>query len=190
LRGSLAARLAFVFGAISAMVVLIMGLGIYALTSRYLSNQAQNDLTAMTSFYAAYTASTARNEAQVVSLAPQITGFFTLQSGYAARLFDARNGTLLSASQDIGPLPSSAALGQLGYRRPTLFISASYDHANRIYAAQSVSSADGSQLVVIEVSRDMSEMQAFTSALRLVLVAAGGLALSLPWLPACFWLDG
>jgi len=174
---SLAVRLALVFGLISTMVVLIMGLGIYYLTIGYLNNQAQDDLIDLAEFYAAYTASTAPDEAQLASLAPQITGFFTPQSGYDVRLFNARNGALLSASQDLGPLPSSATLGQLDHRRPTLFVSASQDHANRLYAASGVRAAGGSPLAVIEVSRDISEMQAFTGALRLVLVAAGGLAL-------------
>jgi signal transduction histidine kinase len=94
------------------------------------------------------------------------------------RLFNVRNGALLAASRDIGPLPSSAALAQLGYRRPTLFLTIRRDLPNRLYAARPVTSADGAALAVVEVSRDVGDTQTFLSVLRLVLAGAGGLALA------------
>ena len=176
-RTSLAARLALVFGLVSLLVVTTMGLAIYGLTARYLEGQAENDLAALADFYAVYAASTAPDEALLSALAPQIARFFAPQAGYVVRLFSGRTGALLAATQDIGPLPSSAALGELGHRRPSLFLAASQDHANRLYAARPVTAADGTALAVVEVSRNIGQAQSFLGVLRLVLAGAGVLAL-------------
>jgi signal transduction histidine kinase len=176
-RRSLAARLALVFGLLSLAVVLIMGLAIYFLTVGYLEGRAEDDLAALADFYAVYTASTAPDETRLAILAPQITSFFAPQAGYVVRLFGTRSGLLLAATRDIGPLPSSATLAELGHRRPSLFLAASHDQPDRLYAARSVTGADGTALAVVEVSRDVGEIQAFLGALRLVLAGAGGLAL-------------
>jgi signal transduction histidine kinase len=176
-RKSLAARLALVFGLLSLVVVVIMGLAIYFLTVGYLEGRAEDDLAALADFYAVYTASTAPDETRLAILAPQITNFFAPQAGYVVRLFGTRSGVLLAATRDIGPLPSSAALAEVGYRRPSLFLAASHDLPDRLYAARPVTGSDGTALAVVEVSRDVGEFQAFSGALRLVLAGAGGLAL-------------
>jgi signal transduction histidine kinase len=176
LRSSLAVRLALVFGLISLLFVVSMGLGIYGLTSRFLQGRAQDDLAALADFYAVYTASTAPDETRLAALAPQIASFFAPQAGYDVRLFNARNGGLVAATRDIGPLPSSAALVELGHRRPALFLAASQDTPGRIYAARPVVDADGAVMAVVEVSRDLSEIASFLGVLRLVLIGAGGLA--------------
>lgn len=176
-RRSLAARLALVYGLTTVMVVAALSLSVYFLAARYLLDRAKDDLAALADFYAAYTAATASDQARLEALAPQITGFFAPQAGYDVRLFNARNGALLAASRDIGLLPSSAALAQLDYRRPTLFLTARQDLPDRLYAARRVTSADGAALAVVEVSRDVGDVQIFLSVLRLVLAGAGGLAL-------------
>jgi signal transduction histidine kinase len=176
-RRSLAARLALVFGLISLLVVVSMGLGIYGLTSRFLQSRAQDDLTSLADFYAVYTASSAADESRLAVLAPRIASFFAPQAGYDVRLFSARTGGLLAATRDIGPLPSSAALVELRHRRPALFLAASQDDPGRIYAARAVVGADGAILAVVEVSRDLGETTSFLGILRLVLIASGGLAL-------------
>lgn len=176
-RKSLAVRLALVFGLISLLVVTTMGLGIYCLTARYLDRRAEDDLAALADFYAVYSASAAPDETRLTALAPQIASFFAPQAGYDVRLFSARNGSLLATTRDIGPLPSSTTLAELGLRRPSLFLAASQDQPNRIYAAQAVNKADGSLLAVVEVSRDVGEIESFLGILRLVLVGAGGAAL-------------
>jgi len=176
-RKSLAARLALVFGLLSLVVVVIMGLAIYFLTVGYLEGRAEDDLAALADFYAVYTASTAPDETRLAILAPQITSFFAPQAGYVVRLFGTRSGVLLAATRDIGPLPSSAALAEVGHRRPSLFLAASHDLPDRLYAARPVTGSDGTALAVVEVSRDVGELQAFSGALRLVLAGAGGLAL-------------
>jgi signal transduction histidine kinase len=176
-RTSLAARLALVFGLASLLVVSTMGLAIYGLTARYLESQAIDDLTALADFYAVYAASTAPDEAHLSALAPQIARFFAPQAGYVVRFFGVRTGDLLGATHDIGPLPSSAALRALGHRRPSLFLAASQDHANRLYAVRPVVRADGTVMAVVEVSRDTGQAQAFLGVLRLVLAGAGALAL-------------
>jgi signal transduction histidine kinase len=176
-RKSLSARLALVFGLISLLVVVIMGLAIYLLTARYLEGRAEDDLAALADFYAVYSASTAPDEARLAVLAPQITSFFAPQAGYVVRLFSTRNGLLLASTRDIGPLPSSASLAELGHRRPSLFLAASQDQPGRLYAARPVVGAGGVNLAVVEVSRDMGETLAFLGALRLVLAGAGGVAL-------------
>jgi signal transduction histidine kinase len=177
LRRNLAARLALVFGLISGLVVLVMGLGIYYLTSSYLNARATDDLAALADFYAAYTAAAAPDEVRLTALAPQITGFFAPQAGYDVRLFNARNGDLLAATRDIGPLPSYATLAKLSRPRITFFVMPSYDQPDRLYAAREILTSEGASLAVVEVSRDIAESRAFLHALRLVLVAAGGLAL-------------
>ena len=176
-RRNLAARLALVFGLLSLIVVVTMGLAIYLLTARYLESRAETDLAGLADFYAVYTASTAPDETRLVALAPQIASFFAPQAGYDVRIFSVRNGALLAATRDIGPLPSRAALDELGHRRPSLFLAASQDQAGRIYSARSVAAADGAAMAVVEVSRDVSVTASFLSVLRLVLVGAGGLAL-------------
>jgi signal transduction histidine kinase len=177
LRKSLAARLALVFGLLSLSVVVTMGLGIYLLTARYLESRAETDLAGLADFYAVYTASMAPDETRLTALAPQIAAFFAPQAGYDVRLFNARNGALLAATRDIGPLPSRAALDELGHRRPSLFLAASQDQPDLIYTARSVAAADGAALAVVELSRDMSETESFLKVLRLVLAGSGGLAL-------------
>lgn len=177
LRRSLAARLALTYGLISLAVVVALGLGVYLLTARYLLDQANDELAALADFYAAYTVATAPDEARLTALAPQIASFFAPQAGYQVRLFNARSGTLLAATHDLGPLPSSAALAELGGRRSTLFLAASSDQPGRLYAARPVAANDGTALAVVEVSRDVGGMQAFLDTLRLVLAGAGGLVL-------------
>lgn len=176
MRRSLAARLALVFGAISLLVVVSMGLGIYFSTARYLETQADHDLAALADFYASYTAATAPDGTRLAALAPQIAGFFAPQAGYDVRLFSPDNGALLGASRDLGPLPSSAALAELGHRRPSLFLAPSHDEPGRRYVARTVTEG-GQPLAVVEVSRDLSDYNAFLSVLRLVLIGAGALAL-------------
>jgi signal transduction histidine kinase len=170
-------RLALVFGLISFMVVTAMGLGIYYLTARYLHNQTEDDLAALADFYAAYAAATVVDEARLGVLAPQIASFFASQANYDVRLFSARNGVLLAATRDIGPLPSQAALAEIGHRRPTLFLAGSRDQPQRLYLARPVTAMDGTMLGVIEVSRDTAEVERLLGALRLILIGAGGLAL-------------
>jgi len=178
IRRSLAVRLALVYGLTSVVVVAALGLGIYFLTARYLNTQAEDELSALADFYAAYTAVTAAGEADLATVAPQIAGFFAPQAGYDVRLFNARTGTLLAATHDMGPLPSGAALAVLRYRRPTLFLSGSQDLPDRRYAARPVAAADGTVQAVVEVSRDASDAQAFLGALRLVLIGACAAALA------------
>ncbi len=178
IRRSLAVRLALVYGLISTVLVAALGLGVYFLTARHLDLQAEEELSSLADFYAAYTAATASGEADLATLAPQITGFFAPQAGYDVRLFNSRTGTLLAATHDMGPLPSSAALTELRYRRPTLFLAASQDLLSRRYTARPVTAADGTVQAVVEVSRDVGDTQAFLGALRLVLVGAGAAALA------------
>jgi signal transduction histidine kinase len=176
-RRSLAARLGLVYGLTSVLVVTVLGMSVYWLADRYLLGQAMDDLDALADFYAAYTATLATDQVHMIALAPEITGHFAPQADYDVRLFDAHNGTLLAASQELGRLPSSVALVELRYRRPTLFLAASQDLPGRIYAARSVTAANDTALAVVEVSRDLSELRGFLGVLRLVLVGAGGLAL-------------
>ncbi len=176
-RRSLAARLAMVFGLLSLVIVVIMGLGIYLLTAGYLERRAESELSGLADFYAVYTASTAPDESRLATLAPEIVGFFAPQAGHDVRIFNARNGALLAATRDLGPLPSRAALDVLGYRRPSLFLAASQDKPDRIYTARSVTTVAGDVLAVVELSRDVSATASFLSTLRLVLLGSGAIAL-------------
>lgn len=175
---SLATRLALVFGLLSAVVVITMGLVIYFVTARFVEDRVEAELASLAEFYAAYTAASAPDPDSLAALAPQITGFFAPQAAYDVRLFSARNGALLSATRDIGPLPSSAALRELQGRRLTFLLTASQDRPDRRYTARSIEAADATVLAVVEVSREVGESQALLATLRLVLAAAGGLALA------------
>jgi len=186
IRRSLAVRLALVYGLLSVLLVSALGLGVYFLTARYLDVRAGQELSALADFYAAYTAATAAGESDLATLAPQITGFFAPQAGYDVRLFSARTGTLLAATRDVGSLPSGAALAELRYRRPTLFLAASQDLSGRRYAARPVTAADGTVQAVVEVSRDLGDTRAFLGVLRLVLVGSGAVALMLALVASLF----
>ncbi len=115
------------------MLVAVLGLGVYLLTARYLNVQAEEELSALADFYAAYTAATAADEADLAALAPQIAGFFAPQAGYDVRLFNARTGALLAATRDAGlaaeqrrpgraslPAPDPVPGRQPGPARPAL----------------------------------------------------------------------
>ena len=176
-RRSLAARLGLVYGLTSVLMVGVLGVGVYWMADRYLLGQAVDDLDALAEFYVAYTAAIATDQVRLITLAPDIAGYFAPQADYDVRLFDAETGALLAASQDLGGLPSSVALLELRYRRPTLFLAASQDLPDRIYVGRSVTAVDDRALAVVEVSRDLGELRGFLGVLRLVLVGAGGLAL-------------
>ena len=175
---SLAARLALVYGLVAVLLVALMGVGIYGLTARYLRNQAVDDLDALADFYASYLMAVAVDESSLPALTPQLTFFVPPQASHAVRLYSAGDGTLLGATQDLGPLPSRAALTELGYRRPTLFLTGSFDQPDRLYAARRVPAAGGELLAVLEVSRDTGELESFLNTLQWILIAAGGLALA------------
>jgi signal transduction histidine kinase len=174
MRRSLAARLALVYGLTSVVLVAALGLGVYLLTGRYLFDQAGVDLADLADFYAAYTAATAPDADRLAALAPQMVTFPS-QAGYDVRLFDVQNGALLASSRDLGPLPSSPARSELGFRSVALLLVASQDLPNRLYAARRVTGAAGSAVAVVEVSRDVSDIREFLAVLRLILIGAGGL---------------
>jgi signal transduction histidine kinase len=176
IRRNLALRLALVYGLVSVLVVVGLGLGIYSLTTRTLRGQAQDGLAALGDFYAAYTAATAPDEVRLAALAPQIAGFFAPQSDYDLRLF-ARSGSLLAATRDLGPLPSRAAQVLLSQERPVFFLVPSQDLADRLYVARPIAGAEGNLLAVVEVSRNLAEIESFLAVLRLALGVAGGLLL-------------
>jgi signal transduction histidine kinase len=112
----------------------------------------------------------------LAALGPRIAGFFAPQSDYDVRLF-ARSGSLLAATRDLGSLPSRAAQTLLGNERPALFLVPSQDLAGRIYVARPITGAEGDLLAVVEVSRDLAEIESFLAVLRLALALAGGLLL-------------
>jgi signal transduction histidine kinase len=175
---SLACRLTLIFGLIGTVTIGAMGLSVYFLTEHFLRTRAADDLDALVTFYAAYTAAAAPNRGTLVALAPEIASFFAPQGSYDVRIFGGQNGTLLATTRDIGSLPSSQALAELGHRRPTLFLSASADKVGRLYAAKPVAALDGTLLAVVEVSRSVGELQSLLGALRLVLAISGAAALT------------
>ena len=182
LRRSLAHRLTLIYGLTSVLVVAALGLGVYLLTERYIVSQMEDELEALAVFYAAYTSGIAPDQDALSALAPEIVGFFAPQAGYDVRIFQAQTGALISATQDLGQLPSSAALSELGHRRSGFFLAGSQDLPGRLYAAQQVTAGDGSALAAVEVSRDLGQMESLLSSLRLVLAVASGLALVVAWI--------
>jgi signal transduction histidine kinase len=180
-RPGLVGRMVLVYGLTSLVVVTLLGAGVYWLSARFLTDQAEQNVAALADFYAAYTAATAPDEERLAAIAPEIVRFFAPQADYEVRLFDGHTGSLLAATRDTSPLPSGAALAELGQRRPTLFLPASYDEPDRLYAARQGRTEDSTLLFVVEVSRGIGEMQAFLGTLRSILVAASALALLVAW---------
>lgn len=176
LRGSLALRLAVVFGLLSAVVVAALGIGIHALAARFLSARAEEDLAALAEFYAAYAATAAPDETQLAALAPQIVGYFAPQAGYEVRIFSIRTGAVLGTTHQSIHLPSAEALVELGRVRPTLYLSPSSNQPKRQYVARPVLATDGSALAVVELSRDIGDRESFLLTLRKILLVAGGSA--------------
>jgi signal transduction histidine kinase len=170
-RRSLAWRLTAVYLLVTLLVLIGLGLAVYFFTAFYLDEQLDADLAAQAEFYAAYVAHLSPDEDTLVSLAPTVVGLFASQTDLTVRVFAARNGTLLAATQDIGPQPSRAALAELHYRSPTVFIQPSHDLSHRRYAARSI--VTGEQMIgVVEVSRSTLTTERFLISMRNILLVA------------------
>lgn len=177
LGGSLAIRIAVVFGLLSTAVIAALGIGIHTVTAHFLGARTEADLTALSDFYAAYAAAAAPDEQQLESLAPQIASNFAPQASYEVRIFSAHTGALLGTTRGSSTLPSAEALVELGRVRPTLYLSPSSNQQDRQYVARPVLATDGSALAVVELSRDVSDRRAFLSTLRQILLSAGACAM-------------
>jgi signal transduction histidine kinase len=168
---SLAWRLTAVYLLTTLSVLVGMGLAIYFFTAFYLDERLDADLAAQAEFYAAYVAHLSSDEDALVSLAPTAVGLFASQTDLTVRVFAARNGTLLAATQDIGPQPSRAALAELRYRSPTVFIQPSRDLSHRRYAARPI--VAGEEMIgVVEVSRSTLTTEHFLTSMRNILLGA------------------
>lgn len=170
-RHSLSTRLAGVY--LFATIPLLLGLSvaIYLLAAFYIDQHLDADLAAQADFHAAYVASLVSDERALAALAPKIAGLFAPQADVTVRFFAASDGTLLAASQDIGLQPSLAALRELRYRSPTVFIRASRDLAERRYVARSIAAA-GQTIGVVEVSRSTLTAVRFLATLRYITLGA------------------
>jgi signal transduction histidine kinase len=170
-RRSLAWRLTAAYLLTTLFVLVGLGLAIYFFTAFYLDERLDADLAAQAEFYAAYVAHLSPDEDALASLAPTVVGLFASQTDLTVRVFAARNGTLLAATQDIGPQPSRAALAELRYRSPTMFIQPSRDLSHRRYAARPI--VTGEQMIgVVEVSRSTLTTEHFLISMRNILLVA------------------
>jgi signal transduction histidine kinase len=168
-RRSLAWRLATTYLLTTLLIVLTLSVAVYLSTAFYLDERLEAELAAQADFYAAYAAHLAPDERALAGLAPTIVALFAPQADLNVRLFAASNGTLLGATQDIGPQPSRAALMELHYRSPTLFTQPSRDLPHRRYAARAVVVGDRS-IGVVEVSRSTLASERFLTTLRHILL--------------------
>jgi signal transduction histidine kinase len=171
LRRSLAWRLTAVYLLTTLFVLIGLGLAIYFSTAFYLDERLDADLAAQAEFYAAYVAHLSPDEDVLASLAPTVVGLFASQTDLTVRVFSARNGTLLAATQDIGPQPSQAALAELRYRSRAVFIQPSRDLSHRRYAARPI--VTGEEMIgVVEVSRSTLTTEHFMLSMRNILLVA------------------
>jgi signal transduction histidine kinase len=171
LRRNLAWRLAAAYLVTTLSVLVGLGLAIYFFTAFYLDEQLDADLAAQAGFYAAYVAHLSPDGDALASLAPTVVGLFASQTDLTVRVFAAHNGTLLAATQDIGPQPSRTALAELRYRSPTMFTQPSRDLAHRRYAARPI--VTGEQMIgVVEVSRSTLTTEQFLTSMRNILLVA------------------
>ena len=169
-RRSLAWRLTTTYLLTTLLIVLALSVTIYFLTALYLDERQETELTAHADFYAAYAANLASSERTLAGLAPTIVDLFAPQADLNVRFFAASDGTLLAATQEIGPQPSRAALTELRYRSPAVFTQPSRDLPHRRYAARPVV-AGGRILGVVEVSQSTLASERFLLTLRYILLA-------------------
>jgi signal transduction histidine kinase len=177
-RDSLARRLVLTYALSTLGVLVALSLAVYLATARYLRVRLTRELEAQAEFHALYAARLAPGEAALAGLAPTLANLFAPQADVTVRFFAARDGTLLAASQDLGPQPSRVALAALDYRSPTVFGAASRDLPHRRYAAQPIR-AGGEPIGVVEVSRSTLAGERFLATLRATLgvaVLGGSLA--------------
>jgi len=181
-RHSLAWRLATTYILTTLFIVLILSVAVYLATAVYLDERLETELASQADFYSAYAASVAPDETSLAGLAPTIVGLFAPQTDLNVRFFAASNGTLLAATQDMGPQPSRVTLMELGYRSPTLFTQPSRDLPYRRYAAQAITVGeppDWTTIGVVEVSRSTLSSKRFLATLRRILLGALLIAVAL-----------
>ena len=170
-RHSLAWRLASTYLLISLLVLITLSVVVYVSIDLHLERRLEVEIAAQAEFHAAYAASLAPDESTLAGLAPTIVGLFAPQADLTVRFFAASDGTLLAATQDIGPQPSRAALEELGYRSPTVFTRPSRDLPYRRYAARPVM-AGARPIGVVEVSRSTLDSERFLTSLGYILLIA------------------
>ncbi len=168
-RRSLAWRLATTYLLTTLFTVIVLNMAVYLFTAFYLQERLEAELTVQADFYAAYAAHLAPDERALAGLAPTIVGLFAPQADLNVRFFAASNGTLLAATQDIGPQPSRVALTELRYRSPTVFTQPSRDLPHRRYVARAVVVGERT-IGVVEVSRSTLASERFLTALRRILL--------------------
>lgn len=167
-RQSLARRLTTTYLLTTLFIVVVLSVTVYLSTALYLDDRLDTELTVQADFYATYAANLASDERVLSGLAPTIVGLFAPQADLNVRFF-ASNGTLLAATQDIGPQPSRAALTHLGYRSPTVFTQPSRDLPHRRYAARPIVVSDRA-IGVVEVSKSTLASERFLATLRYILL--------------------
>ena len=168
-RQSLTWRLGTVYLLTTLVILIGLSAAVYFFTAFYLEGQLETELATQADFYAAYAASLASDERTLAGLAPTIAGLFAPQADLTVRFFAASDGTLLAATQNVGPQPSQAALRELGYRSPALFTQPSRDLPHRRYAARPVVIGDQT-IGVVEVSRSTLASERFLATLRTILL--------------------
>jgi signal transduction histidine kinase len=169
-RQSLAWRLTVTYLSTTLLIVIALSVAVYFFTAFYLNERLETELNTQADFYAAYAANLAPDERSLSGLAPTIVDLFALQADLNVRFFAVSDGTLLAATQDIGPQPSRAALTELCYRSPTVFTQPSRDLPHRRYAARPI--VVGERIIgVVEVSRSTLASERFLTALRYILLA-------------------
>ena len=168
-RPNLAWRLATTYLLTTLSILIGLSAAVYFSTAFYLDERLEAELAAQADFYAAYAASLTPDERALAGLAPTIAGLFAQQADLTVRFFAASDGTLLAATQEIGPQPSGAALRELRYRSPTLFTQPSRDLPHRRYAARPVVVGERT-IGVVEVSRSTLASERFLATLRYILL--------------------
>ena len=113
-RRGLAWRLASRILLSSLLVIILLSVAVYFTIALYLDRQLEDEIDAQARFYAGYAASLASDESTLAGLAVTVVGQFAPQADLTVRVFAASSGTLLAATQDIGPQPSGTALVETG----------------------------------------------------------------------------
>jgi signal transduction histidine kinase len=166
----LALRLAFTYVLITLTGVLLLGGGLLVLVERTLTQRRDAELAAQAALSAALLAELAPTTAELQGVANAVGG--ALPPGVVARVFS-NEGLLLSATRELGPFPSRAALALV---RSPIPLPAS-QVADRQYRAERIGNATAT-LGVVEISRDIrADTQLLQDLRRLVLQTAIGAAL-------------
>lgn len=171
-RRSLKTRLIVSHVLVTLAGVALLSTALLGLVYRSQRSQTLANLGAQADVYAAFAVELAPNSTTLGGIAPELVRRFSLAPDTIIRVI-APNGSVLFASRDLGPFPSSAARALITNPLPIQPIAPEND---RRFVARPVL-RDNQTIGVIEVSQSVARERALLKELRLALIPSVLLAL-------------